>query len=632
MHDCSYEVERFRRLSAIEKIGWWEIDFFTREIICSDYLCTLFGMKTSTLSFYQFGRMIWDDCRNELRHDFLALVKEKAVYERVFPINAAHGVVWVRFRLGNVWISKEGHRQAFGILQEVSAHNHQPSVSQRAYTALGCSEDMLYNLFSNIPVGIEVYDVNGLLIHINNKDMEIFGIKDRKEVLGINFFANPNISLDIRERIESEDQFIYLRNYELGAVNNHSTAREKGHLELYTRISKIYGSKNDYIGFVLVNIDNIESVGSTNRIRKFEHFFSLISDFAKVGYAKLNLFTRDGYAIKQWYKNMGEDESTPLPRIVGVYGKMHPEDREHVLNFYSEARKGKETYFKSDMRVLKIGTADDWNWVRMHIIVTQYEPEHGLIELIGVNYDISEQKENEHQLIEAKEKAEEADRLKTAFLANMSHEIRTPLNAIVGFSSLLTEAGTKEEKQEYLKVVEDNNERLLRLISDILDLSRIETDKYAFRYEEMDMNILCEDIIASMRFKAQPEVRLIFKPSILPGCLVISDCNRLQQVISNFVSNAIKFTPKGVIELGYDKPDEGHIRLYVRDTGIGIAKAECTRIFDRFVKLNVFKQGSGLGLSICKSIVEQLGGQIGVDSELGKGSCFWFVLPIKRKE
>jgi signal transduction histidine kinase len=495
--DCSYEVERFRRLSAIEKIGWWEIDFFTREIICSEYLCTLLGVQESTLSFYQLGRIIWNDCRDDFRHDFLSLVREKSAYERIFPINSAHGVIWIRFRLGDVWISEDGHRKAFGILQDVSACNY--------------SEKLLCNF-------------------------------------------------------------------------------------------------------------------------EFEHFFSLISGFAKVGYAKLNLFTRDGYAIRQWYKNMGEDESTPLPRIVGVYGKMHPEDRKHVLNFYSRAREGEETYFKREMRILKAGTTDTWNWVRMHIIVTRYEPENELIELIGVNYDISELKKTEFQLIEAKEKAEAADRLKTAFLANMSHEIRTPLNAIVGFSSLLTEAGSKEEKQEYLKVVEDNNERLLRLISDILDLSRIETDKYAFHYEEVDINVLCDDVIASMRFRLQPGVRIIFKPSMLPRCLIISDCNRLQQVISNFISNAIKFTSKGFIEVGYDKPDKEHIRVYVKDTGIGIAKAECERIFDRFVKLNVFKQGSGLGLSICKSIIEQMGGTIGVNSELEKGSSFWFVLPMKRKE
>ena len=189
-----------------------------------------------------------------------------------------------------------------------------------------------------------------------------------------------------------------------------------------------------------------------------------IRDSAKVGYAKLNLLTRNGYAIKQWYKNMGEDEDTPLVEVVGIYNKMHPQDRVRVLAFFEKAKRGEATSFKSEMRVLKPGTLNQWNWVRMNVVLNRYDPENGLIELIGVNYDITELKETEQKLIEAKEKAEEADRLKSAFLANMSHEIRTPLNAIVGFSGLLAVTENMEDKEEYINIINSNNDLLLQLI------------------------------------------------------------------------------------------------------------------------------------------------------------------------
>jgi len=221
-------------------------------------------------------------------------------------------------------------------------------------------------------------------------------------------------------------------------------------------------------------MDNTERIDALKRISDFENLFLLISDYAKVGYAKLNLLNRQGYAIKQWFKNMGEDENTPLSDVVGVYSKMHPDDRSRMLAFFEEAKKGKAKAFKGEMRILRPGTKNEWNWVRTNVVLNLYEPEKGQVELIGVNYDITALKETEAKLIEAKEKAEESDRLKSAFLANMSHEIRTPLNAIVGFSSLMVDTEDMEERRQYMDIVEENNDLLLQLISDILDLSKIE--------------------------------------------------------------------------------------------------------------------------------------------------------------
>lgn len=176
-------------------------------------------------------------------------------------------------------------------------------------------------------------------------------------------------------------------------------------------------------------------------------------------------------------------------------------------------------------------------------------------------------------------------------------------------------------------MVEENNELLLQLISDILDLSKIEAGTFDFKIRDLDVNTLCGDVQRSMKLRVKPGVELLFEPT-LPSCVIVSDPNRLHQVVANFVNNAIKFTITGYIRIGYDQPDAKHLRIYVSDTGIGIAPEACEKIFDRFIKLNSFVQGTGLGLSISKSIIEQLGGTIGVDSELGKGSTFWFILPV----
>ena len=247
--------------------------------------------------------------------------------------------------------------------------------------------------------------------------------------------------------------------------------------------------------------------------------------------------------------------------------------------------------------------------------------------------DISEQwnaeqtnKKQQKELEAARIKAEESDRLKSAFLANMSHEIRTPLNAIVGFSSLLAETDSRSERQEYIKIVQENNELLLQLISDILDLSKIEAGTFNFVYTNVDVNETCAEIIKSMSMKVSKGVELIFG-ELFPECYIYTDKNRFTQVISNFINNALKFTQQGSITLGYEQVSHQKIKFYVRDTGMGIPEEKQKSVFERFVKLNTFVQGTGLGLSICKSIVSQMGGEIGVDSTEGVGSCFWFTHP-----
>ena len=492
-----------------------------------------------------------------------------------------------------------------------------------AHEALDRSEKILRNIYKKLPVGIELYNQEGALIDINDKELEIFGLRSREDALGINFFNNPVVPNELKEDLKVGKAIDFTFKYNFDELNEYYETSRKGVIDLITKVTPLFDLSGNVTNYLFINIDNTETSNAYSKIQEFESFFALIGDFAKVGYAHFNAVTRDGYAIKSWYRNVGEVEGTSLPEIIGVHSHFHPDDRSMMLSFLDKVLKGEATYLRNDMR---IGRADGhYTWTRVNVIVRDYRPQEGMIEMVCINYDITELKETEYELIEAKNKAETLDRLKSAFLANMSHEIRTPLNAIVGFSGLLVETEDIEERKQYISIVEENNELLLQLISDILDLSKIEAGTFEFTKTKVDINQLCNEIVRSLRLKAKAGVEVVFKDH-LPECYLWGDKNRLMQILSNFVNNALKFTDSGFIKLGYHL--EGDIlKFYVSDTGIGIPADKAATVFDRFVKLNSFVHGTGLGLSICKSIVEQMGGRIGVESMEGKGSCFWFTHP-----
>ena len=490
--------------------------------------------------------------------------------------------------------------------------------------ALDNSEKILRNIYKNLPAGVELYDKDGYLVDINDKELEIFGLSDKNEVLGVNLFDNPNIPLEVKERLRAKEDVNFSINYDFSKINQYVDSRRNGIINLTTKVTALYDSQNRFINYLFINIDTTETTNAYTKIQEFENLFLLIGDYAKVGFAHFNVLTRDGYAQDTWYRNLGEKEGTPMPQVIGVYAHVVPEDQAVLKNFVGEVKTGKATSLRKEVRVCREN--GKYTWTSINVMVRDYRPQDGIIEMLCINYDITPLKETEQKLIIARDKAEELDRLKSAFLANMSHEIRTPLNAIVGFSSLLAETDSRNERQEYIKIVQENNELLLQLISDILDLSKIEAGTFNFVYTNVDVNETCAEIIKSMSMKVSKGVELIFEEP-LPECYLYTDKNRFTQVISNFINNALKFTQQGCITLGYEQVSHQKIKFYVRDTGMGIPEEKQKSIFERFVKLNTFVQGTGLGLSICKSIVSQMGGEIGVDSTEGIGSCFWFTHP-----
>lgn len=490
--------------------------------------------------------------------------------------------------------------------------------------ALDNSEKILRNIYKNLPAGVELYDKDGYLVDVNDKELEIFGLSDKNEALRVNLFDNPNIPSEVKEKLRAKEDVDFSIDYDFSKISQYVNTRRNGIINLTTKVTALYDSQNQFINYLFINIDTTETTNAYTKIQEFENLFLLIGDYAKVGFAHFNVLTRDGYAQDTWYRNLGEKEGIPMPQVIGVYAHVVPEDQAVLKNFVGEVKTGKATSLRKEVRVCREN--GKYTWTSINVMVRDYRPQDGIIEMLCINYDITPLKETEQKLIIARDKAEELDRLKSAFLANMSHEIRTPLNAIVGFSSLLAETDSRNERQEYIKIVQENNELLLQLISDILDLSKIEAGTFNFVYTNVDVNETCAEIIKSMSMKVSKGVELIFEEPF-PECYIYTDKNRFTQVISNFINNALKFTQQGSITLGYEQVSHQKIKFYVRDTGMGIPEEKQKSVFERFVKLNTFVQGTGLGLSICKSIVSQMGGEIGVDSTEGIGSCFWFTHP-----
>ena len=311
------------------------------------------------------------------------------------------------------------------------------------------------------------------------------------------------------------------------------------------------------------------------------------------------------------------------------FSKIIKEDRPRVMQAFHDLIEGKINKVKEEYRVLNKGkNGRKIDWVEAQATIETRDEQNRPLTLVGSSLVITDRKRMEEELMSAKNRAEESNRLKSAFLANMSHEIRTPLNAIIGFSNILASTEEEQEKQEYINIIESNNTLLLQLISDILDLSKIEAGTLEFSYSNIDLNDMIKEVENITKCRMEGSGVQLIAETPLSSCFIRTEKNRLMQVINNFLTNAIKFTQKGSITFGYEIRDK-MLYFHVTDTGCGIPANKKDSIFGRFVKLNSFAQGTGLGLSICRTIIEHMNGTIGVESEEGKGSTFWFTIPYQ---
>ena len=609
----------FSQLMANANMGWWKANLSTANYECSDFIVELLGLdQTGVISFEDFNKRI------QKEEQLSTTIHSYGVYQRpevVYLLDTVKGAVWVRSKVCFQETDEDGNEIIYGISEVQDG----PDMAS-AYQALQYSERLLSNIFKYLPIGIELYDMDGVLVDLNDKELEMFHIEKKEDVLGINIFENPIFPKEMKERLKKNEDADFTFRYDFSKVGSYyQNTQKQGTIDLMTKVTTLYNSEHQPINYLLINADKTETTVAYNKIQEFEEFFELVGDYAKVGYAHFNILSGHGYAQKSWYRNVGEAYETPLSDIFGTYRHFHPDDRTLLIRFLDDARKGLTTKLSKEMRVLREdGT---YTWTHVNLLVKKYAPQDRIIEIISINYDITELKRTEEMLVKARDKAEASDRLKSAFLANMSHEIRTPLNAIVGFSSLLTSTENAAEKELYNSLIGHNNKLLLNLINDVIDLSKIESGYLELRPDWVNLTELLDESVAEYVHQVPSGVELLTNYPAHDS-LVELDSLRIKQILSNFLSNALKNTTTGHVEVFYEV-DHQSVRIGVKDTGRGIPQNMLEKIFERFEKLDSFAQGAGLGLSICKLIVEKMNGRVLVDSQLGIGTTFVIELPCR---
>lgn len=598
-------------------MGWWEANLATECYTCSEYISEILNLdETGTISFEDFNKRILNE---EQGPTTVRSFDVQSMSEVVYLLKTPKGSVWMRSKICFREVDDKGNTIVYGIAEMQDGPD-----TAIACQALQRSERLLHNIYKNLPVGIELYNKEGVLVDLNDKELDLFHVDSKEELLGINIFENPVFPEEMKERLRNNEDADFTFRYDFSKLGEYySNNKAEGTIDLVTKVTTLYDENHNPVNYLLINADKTETTVAYNKIQEFEEFFELIGDYAKVGYAHFNILSKQGHAQKSWYKNIGEESGTPLSEIIGTYKSFHPDDRDLILQFFEEVQKGNADKLSHKIRVFREN--GECTWTHVNLFVRKYAPQDKVIELISINYDITDLKQIEEMLVNERDRAEASDRLKSAFLANMSHEIRTPLNAIVGFSSLLASAENVVEKELYNSLISHNNELLLNLINDIIDLSKIEAGYLELHQNWFNLTELLDECVAEYARLLPSGVELL---TSYPehDALVELDKLRIKQVLNNFLSNALKNTIRGYVEVFYEI-DKHCVRIGVKDTGRGIPQNMLEKIFERFEKVDSFAQGVGLGLSICKSIVDKMNGRIQVYSQLGLGTTFIAELP-----
>ena len=598
-------------------MGWWEANLATECYTCSEYISEILNLdETGTISFEDFNKRILNE---EQGPTTVRSFDVQSMSEVVYLLKTPKGSVWMRSKICFREVDDKGNTIVYGIAEMQDGPD-----TAIACQALQRSERLLHNIYKNLPVGIELYNKEGVLVDLNDKELDLFHVDSKEELLGINIFENPVFPEEMKERLRNNEDADFTFRYDFSKLGEYySNNKAEGTIDLVTKVTTLYDENHNPVNYLLINADKTETTVAYNKIQEFEEFFELIGDYAKVGYAHFNILSKQGHAQKSWYKNIGEESGTPLSEIIGTYKSFHPDDRDLILQFFEEVQKGNADKLSHKIRVFREN--GECTWTHVNLFVRKYAPQDKVIELISINYDITDLKQIEEMLVNERDRAEASDRLKSAFLANMSHEIRTPLNAIVGFSSLLASAENVVEKELYNSLISHNNELLLNLINDIIDLSKIEAGYLELHQNWFNLTELLDECVAEYARLLPSDVELL---TSYPehDALVELDKLRIKQILNNFLSNALKNTIRGYVEVFYEI-DKHCVRIGVKDTGRGIPQNMLEKIFERFEKVDSFAQGVGLGLSICKSIVDKMNGRIQVYSQLGLGTTFIAELP-----
>ena len=598
-------------------MGWWEANLATECYTCSEYISEILNLdETGTISFEDFNKRILNE---EQGPTTVRSFDVQSMSEVVYLLKTPKGSVWMRSKICFREVDDKGNTIVYGIAEMQDGPD-----TAIACQALQRSERLLHNIYKNLPVGIELYNKEGVLVDLNDKELDLFHVDSKEELLGINIFENPVFPEEMKERLRNNEDADFTFRYDFSKLGEYySNNKAEGTIDLVTKVTTLYDENHNPVNYLLINADKTETTVAYNKIQEFEEFSELIGDYAKVGYAHFNILSKQGHAQKSWYKNIGEESGTPLSEIIGTYKSFHPDDRDLILQFFEEVQKGNADKLSHKIRVFREN--GECTWTHVNLFVRKYAPQDKVIELISINYDITDLKQIEEMLVNERDRAETSDRLKSAFLANMSHEIRTPLNAIVGFSSLLASAENVVEKELYNSLISHNNELLLNLINDIIDLSKIEAGYLELHQNWFNLTELLDECVAEYARLLPSGVELL---TSYPehDALVELDKLRIKQILNNFLSNALKNTIRGYVEVFYEI-DKHCVRIGVKDTGRGIPQNMLEKIFERFEKVDSFAQGVGLGLSICKSIVDKMNGRIQVYSQLGLGTTFIAELP-----
>ncbi len=475
-----------------------------------------------------------------------------------------------------------------------------------------------------IPLGLGVYDKDGYLKYANGTTLKMFGVT-MKDIYNINIFDDPNITAEDKVLLKQGLNVSFETDYDFDLCENFYETPIKGIRKYFvTKVTIMRDPEGNRQGYLLACEDitvkkaqEREIIESYKKIKATQKELSLALNAGKLSSWNYNI--KEGL----FYKFDVHIENIEKRSLRSIYESIHPDDRNKFMALLEAvAHKQKLPENRIILRVLE-NNATDYSY--SSFTYSAVEDEAGNIVVITfIQRDITEDIIYQQNLITAKNKAEEADKLKSTFLANMSHEIRTPLNAIVGFSELLTETDDTEEKFEYKQLIETNSEILLKLIGDILDLSKIEVGSIDINRQKLNLCQLCDELYRSFQQRIKnPKVTLkLINP--YTKCIANFDKYRFMQIFTNFATNAIKYTPQGEIVMGYECMP-GQVRIYVKDSGIGIPEEKKHRIFSRFEKLDTFAQGTGLGLSICKAIADATGGEVGFKSKANVGSEFWYI-------